>query len=155
MINAGCGYLKDSFELVKQRLIQLNRENVHGYVTVDDLIQKTDRLRTIVTSGAKGSLELLDYMLKCAKDRETTLYDKQKEMVEAMNLYFYCNRDLRHNGRDQFAVQYAVNDLVIMNFKLYLNKIYIADYTLTGVTYSFLWSEESLILATEDLMELL
>lgn len=154
MIDAGCGYFREEYRDFAKRMIQLNREDIHGFLTVDDLLGNTDRLTSIVKSGAKGTMELLEYMLKCVADKDTTLHDKQKEMVDAMNLYFHCNRDLRHSGRDQFAVQHAANDLVMFNFKLYMNKIYVGDYTLTGSNYCFMWSEASLKLATEDLLNL-
>ena len=43
MIEAGCGYLRDEYEMFVRRLIEMNQRPRHTYVTADDLLLKTDR----------------------------------------------------------------------------------------------------------------
>lgn len=151
-IEAGSGYLRDEFEPFERELLRLNRANVHRRVTVYDLLMDTPNLRTVVESGAKGTREHLDVLIKKLRDRESTLRDAEPDMIALMSKYLTSSQELSRDGRNQFAALYAGVDLVLLNGKLYLNKVYVADYTTFSSIGSLLWNEASLELFTEDLM---
>lgn len=151
-IEAGSGYLRDEFEPFERELLRLNRANVHRRVTVYDLLMDTPNLRTVVESGAKGTREHLDVLIKKLRDRDSTLRDAEPDMIALMSKYLTSSQELSRDGRNQFAALYAGVDLVLLNGKLYLNKVYVADYTTFATICSLLWNEASLELFTEDLM---
>lgn len=154
MINAGCGYLRNEFEPFVQRLIELNRENRHSYVTADDLLLKTNRLPSIISSEAKGSKEHLCILMNKIMDNKTTLRDCEGEMISLVNKYITSSQELSRNGRNQFAALYAGSDLIVMHGQIYLNKVFIADYSEFPAAGTFMWSTASLTLFTEDLLNL-
>lgn len=117
-------------------------------------MQDTPNLRAVVDSGAKGTREHIDVMIKKLVDRDSTLHDAKPDMIALMSKYLTSSQELSRDGRNQFAALYAGVDLVLLNGKLYLNKIYVADYTTFPCIGSLLWNEASLELFTEDLMGL-
>uniref|UniRef100_A0A0C9PLM8 HgbA_0 protein n=1 Tax=Fopius arisanus TaxID=64838 RepID=A0A0C9PLM8_9HYME len=154
MIDAGCGYLRNEYEEFLERLMSYNKNPNHTYITADDLILKTNRLPSIVTSGAKGRHEHLNLLLNKISDNNTTLSDCEADMIELVNRYIKSSQDLSHNGRNQFASLYAATDLIIMNGKIFLNKVFICDYSPFASCGTFMWSDASLTLFTEDLLRL-
>lgn len=154
IIDAGCGYLRSEYEAFLERLIEINKRSTHSYVTTDDLLLKTDRLPSIIQSGAKGTLEHLNVLLHRIADNKTTLHDCESDMIALVNKYVSSSQELSHNGRNQFATLYAAADLIIMNGRVYHNKTFLADYRSFGSIGAFMWSNASLQLFTEDLFSL-
>lgn len=144
--------MREEFEPFQQELLRLNRSNVHRSVTVFDLMMDTENLRTVVDSGAKGTREHLDVLIRKLTDRKSTLREAEPDMIALMSKYLTSSQELSRDGRNQFAALYAGVDLVLLNGKLYLNKVYVGDYTTFSSICSLLWNEASLELFTEDLM---
>nr|WOJ45404.1 lef-9-like protein [Apis mellifera nudivirus] len=154
MIDAGCGYLRDEYVAFLERLIDINKRPRHTYITANDLLLKTDRLPSIIQSGAKGTHEHLKILLNRIADNRTTLHECENDMIALVNKYVSSSQELSRNGRNQFASLYASTDLIIFNGKVYHNKIFLADYTLFGSIGAFMWSAASLQLFVEDLFSL-
>lgn len=154
MIDAGCGYLREEYELFLDKLIEINARPHHTYVTANDLLLRTDRLPSIFESGAKGTREHLKILLNRIADNRTTLQDCESDMIALVNKYVSSSQELSRNGRNQFASLYAGSDLIIFDGMVYHNKLLLADYTTFGSVGALMWSTASLQLFTEDLFSL-
>lgn len=154
MVEAGCGYLREEYVPFLERLIELNREESHSLVTLDDLLLLTDRIPSMVNSEAKGSKELISMLLTKLSDNRSQLNDNIADMFSLVNKYITSSRELSQDGRNHFVSIYASADLIIMNGCIYHNKIFVCDINPFASVASMIWTEASLVLFAEDLRAL-
>lgn len=153
-MDALCGYMMHEFDSFMHELARINRNDESTYVTTHDLLLKTNRVPSIITSGAKGTKDHLTLLFQKLTDHDTTLKECESEMIELNNKYITSNQELSRNGRNQFVSLYACNDLVAMMGRIYLNKVLYADYQEFASCATFMWSRASLELFADDLFAL-
>jgi hypothetical protein len=152
MNEASAGYLSKEYDDFQQALVEHNRNEKPTYITVNDIILQTDRLVTIVTSGAKGSMDLIKMLLEnISSANGKTLNDKKKDMLDLCNKYITSSKDLSRNGRKQFAALYAAHDLVSFYTNIYINKVCVASYAPFVCSGVFCFNTASMELFIEDL----
>lgn len=151
MNEASAGYLRDEYDDFQKTLIEFNRNKSLDYITIDDILLKTTKLSSVITSEAKGNKDLLDMLLNNISSEES-LANRKKEMIDLCNKYIVSSQDLSRNGRKQFTSLYAAQDLVAFNNNIYINKIHYANYSKFATAGMFLFNEASLELFTEDLI---
>lgn len=122
------GYELDAYADFQQLLIDTSVNEPWSFVTVNDLLLKTDRLPSIIRSGAKGTKYLLKLFLSKISSTDT-LFDLKKDLIELYNKYVISSQDLSRDGRKQFTCNYASIDMVNENNFIYVNKIVYADYS--------------------------
>lgn len=155
MNDASAGYLSDEYDVFQQALIEHNRNEIRQYITADDILLLTDKLSSIVTSGAKGNMGLIDMLLdNISSEKDRTLLDRKKDMLDLCNKYITSSQDLSRNGRKQFAALYAAHDLVVHFSNIYINKCCYANYDRFASAGTFLFNSASLELFLQDLIEL-
>lgn len=156
MNEASAGYLCNEYDEFQDALRQHAINEIPKYITVDDILLKTDRLETIVSSGAKGSVDLIELLLKNISSAEDapTLTSKKKEMLELCNKYITSSQELSSTGRKQFASLFAAQDLVVLFSLIYINKVCYADFGDFASAATFLFNKASLQLFIRDLKEL-
>lgn len=149
--DASAGYLRDEYDEF-QRLLQLyNYERVPlEYVTFDDLTLAKDRLSSGISSGAKGTFDLLQLFLDNI-EKTKPLVERKQDMIDLCNKYIVSNQDLSRNGRKQFTSLYASQDLVSFNENIYINKVLYADFSNFATAVYFQFAEVSLELFLKDL----
>lgn len=153
MNEASAGYLRDEYDDFQKTLIELNKTKQMEFVTIDDILLKTTKLSSIITSQAKGNKDLLDMLLMNISSN-TTLSNCKKSMIDLCNKYIVSSQDLSRNGRKQFTALYAAQDLISFNGNIYINKIFYANYMKFASVGLFLFNEASLELFLEDLINL-
>lgn len=140
MSEAICGYMKDEAHFLFSALIRLNAEDDEDLMTVDDLLLRSDRLSSIVSSGAGGSLQTVESLLENIGNTVgsplSSLSDRVPEMVGLVNKYTTSGQELRRNGRKHFAYLYAAQDMVSFFSNVFINKTFQADYTPFCGTFS-------------------
>lgn len=122
------GYELDAYDDFQQLLIDITVNEPWSFITVNDLLLKTDRLPSIIRSGAKGTKYLLKLFLSKISSTDT-LFDLKKDLIELYNKYVISSQDLSRDGRKQFTCNYASIDMVNENNFIYINKIVYADYS--------------------------
>lgn len=153
--NAAAGYLSDEYDEFQHALRVHNKNEAPSFVTVADLCLKTDRLPSVVTSGAKGSFELISMLLSnISTSNAKSFADRKKEMLDLSNKYISSSQDLSRNGRKVFASLYAAHDLVVFFHNIYLNKQCMANYSQFASTGTMLFNNASLDLFISDLKSL-
>lgn len=150
---AAAGYLSDEYDVVQEALRQHAENENPTYITIDDLLLKTDRLATIVSSGAKGHLESIKSLLLNISSTDT-LTDKRKDMLDLCNKYITSSQDLSRNGRKQFAALFAAHDLISLNGNIFINKMCYASYRDYASAGTFLFNQASLKLFLAELRSL-
>ena len=109
-MDALSGYLRAHFDEFQTRLIRANSSlEHHTFLTIDDLAQRTPRLRSIVESGAKGTNEHITELMRRLTEQHVTLHDRKGEMIALVNKCISSSQELSKNGRNQFASLYAGN----------------------------------------------
>lgn len=155
MNDASAGYLSDEYDEFQQALIKHNETETRQYITVGDLLLKTNKLPSIVTSGAKGNVELIQMLLtNISSDNRRTLHDRRKDMLDLCNKYITSSQDLSRNGRKQFASLYAAHDLISHFSNIYINKCCFANYNNFASAGTLLFNNASLELFLQDLIDL-
>lgn len=152
MNDAAAGYLSEAYDIFQEimRLHALNEEPT--YITVDDILLKSDRLATIVSSGAKGTYDLIELLLRnITSTKEKTLTTKVKDMLDLCNKYITSSQELSRTGRKQFAALFAAHDLVCFFEYIYINKRQYANYAYFASAGTFLFNNASYQLFLEDL----
>lgn len=149
-----CGYLREEFIELEQWLIEVNQKNPYNYIGVDDLIGETDTLDMFYQSGAKGTEMHKDLFYKSLKNHTETLNDQEQKQEDAANNYVFSRNDLSKNGRALFILLSAANDLKIQSFVLYHNTVCLMNLFYCPTFILFLWSNVSLDLCIEDIMNL-
>lgn len=122
------GYKVDAYEEFQQLLIDTTVNEPFTFITVDDLLLKTDRLPSIIRSCAKGTKYHLHYFLSKISSTDTLL-DLKRDLIELYNKYVISSQDLSRDGRKQFTCNYASIDMVNINNYIYINKVLYADYS--------------------------
>lgn len=154
MIEVGCGYLHKEFDDFCHELIRLNaRPDTHSMVTADDLLLLTQKLGSIIKSGAKGHEESL-VALMINMHSTDSLYKKRKEMIDQLNRYIASSQELSHSGREGFSLHYAAHDIIVMLGHIFLNKYHIADYNDFASIGTFVFNQSSLDVFIHDLEQL-
>lgn len=157
MNEAAAGYLCEEYDEFQEALRLHALNETPTYITVDDILLNTDRLPSIVTSGAKGNMDLINLLLSNLSNDESltgkvkTLTDKKKDMLELCNKYITSSQDLSRNGRKQFAALYAAHDLVSLFQYIFINKQVYADYSRFASAGTFLFNKATLELFVRDL----
>nr|UBR58404.1 LEF-9 protein [Oryctes rhinoceros nudivirus] len=160
MNEAAAGYLCEEYDEFQEALRLHTLNETPTYVTVDDILLNTDRLPSIVTSGAKGNMDLINLLLSNISNdasltgKVKTLTDKKKDMLELCNKYITSSQDLSRNGRKQFAALYAAHDLVSLFQYIFINKQAYADYSRFASAGTFLFNKATLELFVRDLKAL-
>ena len=154
MNEAAAGYLHNEYEEFQQKLIEHALHTKPTFISTDDILLKTDRLFSIISSKAKGDKELLKLLLQNISIAGSSTGNclNTKEMVNLFNKYITSSQELSRSGRKEFITLHAAQDLVSFNKKIYLNKICIADYSDFASCGLFLFNEASLELFTQDLI---
>lgn len=153
MNEASAGYLSDEYDDFQRVLIEHNRTETSQYITVSDILLQTDKLPSIVRSGAKGNVELIRMLLdNISSAKRLTLDDRKQEMLGLCNKYITSSQDLSRNGRKQFAALYAAHDLVSLFSNIYINKCCYANYDEFASAGTLLFNESSLELFVSDLL---
>lgn len=152
---AGAGYLADEHDYFQELLRQHTENETPSYIKVSDILLETERLPSIVTSGAKGNINLIEMLLdNISSVNGKTLTDKTKDMIDLCNKYITSSQDLSRNGRKQFAALYSAHDLVSFNGNIYINKLCYANYEDFASAGTFLFNNTSLKLFVLDLKAL-
>jgi len=149
--DASSGYLRDEYDDFQRNLMHLNAINELSFITIDDLTLRSNKLHSIITSGAKGNHELLNMFLSNITNMPS-LSEYKKNMIDLCNKYIVSNQDLSRNGRKQFIALYASQDLITFNENIYINKIFYANYSFFASAGMFMFNEVSLELFFEDLL---
>jgi hypothetical protein len=132
----------------------MNRYHTDKYITVSDLLLETDRIPSIISSEAKGSRELLYMLMEKISNNKITLNDNVNDMINLVNKYISSSQELSRNGRNHFIAIYSGMDMVVLNGQLYHNKVFICDLNWFASIGTMLWTDASLQLFKEDLMNL-
>lgn len=152
--DALCGYLREEFIELEQWMIEINQKNPYKYIGVDDIIDETNTLDGFYLSGAKGTYLHKELFYKNLLNRTDTLNDQEKQQLDAANNYVFSRNDLSKNGRALFILLSAANDLRIQSFVLYHNTVLLMNLIYCPTFVFFLWSNASLELCIEDIMNL-
>ncbi|ATY70205.1 lef-9 [Tomelloso virus] len=155
MNEASAGYLCDEYDEFQEAMRLHALTETPTYITIDDILLKNDRLPTIVSSGAKGNLDLIDLLLKSISSVDgPSLTNKKTEMLNLCNKYITSSQELSRNGRKQFAALFAAHDLVCLFHNIYINKVCYADYMNFASAGTFLFNNASLTLFVNELEQL-
>lgn len=152
MMDAACSYLKTEYKQFRSLMIEYNKKSPNRFVTIDDILGKTDLLPSIIESGAKSNPEALK-QLKSDLYHLSTLEDKRTDMEFQMNRYIQSGQQLSQKGRTQFVALQAMHDEIAYFGFLYLNKVLLADFNNCSSTYCLLFNEASLKLFVTDLLD--
>lgn len=149
---AAAGYLSDEYDEFQDALRLHTLYEKPTFVSVSDVCLKSDRLSSIVASGAKGNLDLIHMLLNNISNLNAKSFaDRKKEMLDLSNKYISSSQDLSRNGRKVFASLYAAHDLVVFFHNIYLNKRCFANYSKFASTGTMLFNKASLDLFVNDL----
>lgn len=152
MNEAAAGYLSDYYDEFQEALRLHALNETPTYITVDDILLESDRLATVVSSGAKGNLDLIELLLSnISSFNGSTLTDKRKDMLDLCNKYITSSQDLSRNGRKQFAALFAAHDLVSLFDNIYINKVCYAYFGNFASAGTFLFNSASLKLFVDEL----
>lgn len=152
---AAAGYLRDEYDVFQEmlRLHSLNEKPT--FVGVADVCLKTDRLPSVVTSGAKGNFDLIQMLLSnISSSNSKSFAERKKEMLDLSNKYITSSQDLSRTGRKLFASLYAAHDLIVFFHNIYLNKRCFANYFRFASAGTFLFNKSSLDLFVNELESL-
>lgn len=153
--NAAAGYLSAEYDEFQKALRAHNKMEHPTYVGITDVCLTTDRLPSVVNSGAKGSFELISMLLSnISTSNAKSFADRKKEMLDLSNKYISSSQDLSRNGRKVFASLYAAHDLIVFFHNIYLNKQCLANYSTFASTGTLLFNNASLDLFIGDLYAL-
>lgn len=133
MLQAGCGYLSEEYKKFTNLLNEINGRPIIQTVTLNDILQKTNKLENVVKSGARGHLESLK-VLRRNLTSSSKMIDQEKEMLHQMNRYITSGQTLRTTGRQQFISLTAYHDVTIMLGIIYLNKYAFVNYRPFGIS---------------------
>lgn len=152
--DALCGYLRDEFIELEQWMIDMNQKNPYKCIGVDDIIDECSTLDDFYLSGAKGTRLHKELFHKNLYDHEGTLNDQEKQQEDAANNYVSSRNDLSKNGRALFVLLGASNDLRIQSFVLYHNSLLLMNLFYCPTFVFFLWSNASLELCLDDILNI-
>jgi hypothetical protein len=150
LLELGISIRQKEFNSLYQKINHINSLPTITCLTIDDVLLKTNFLPSIVQSGAKGTEQHLEMLLKnlftCPD------FDQLKEkMIRQYKLYITSSRNLGLNGRSQFSSLYAIHDLIILNGILCLNKTILADYKTSGIMFTYMYPKAALDQTLKDL----
>lgn len=152
MIEAGCGYLKREYVEFCKVLRELNETKNSYCITLDDLLQNTDTISSIVRSGAKGHDETMKMFFDKLYDNSTSLSENQTQSsIEQMNRYITSGQRLRQNGRTQFILIYCESELKSSFGTVFLNTVPYVDFKPFFSNFAFMFNEASLNECVTDL----
>lgn len=153
MIEAGCGYLETEYRRFCQLLQTLNKTNNSYCITLDDILQKTDTIESIVESGAKGHAETMKMFFDKLYDNSMRLAANQTQTsIDQMNRYITSGQRLRHNGRTQFILIYCESELKSSFGTIFLNSLPYVDFKPYFANFTFMFNEASLNECVKDLI---
>lgn len=153
MNEAAAGYLSKEYDEFQEALCLHNKTERPSYLGVDDFCLDTDRIPSIVSSGAQTNADLIPMALNNVSS-DKTLKLLEKDMLALCNNYISSSKDLSRNGRKAFAALYASHDMVAFLGNLYINKVVYANYNKFASAFAFLFNEASLELCIRELEEL-
>ncbi|XP_025200469.1 uncharacterized protein LOC112598284 [Melanaphis sacchari] len=152
MIEAGCGYLKSEYDEFCMVLRNLNETRNTYCITVDDLLQTTDTVSSVVQSGAKGHEETMKMFFDRLYDNSTSLSEnQQRSAIEQMNRYIVSGQRLRQTGRTQFILIYCESELKSSFGTVFLNSTPYVDFKPLFSNFAFMFNEASLNECIKDL----
>lgn len=150
--SAAAGYLSDEYDEFQEALRLHNLYEKPTFVSVADVCLKTNRLPSVVTSGAKGSLDLINMLLSnISSSNAKSFTDRKREMLDLSNKYISSSQELSRAGRKVFASLYGAHDLISFFHNIYLNKRRFANYSQFASSGTMLFNEASLDLFVRDL----
>lgn len=153
MNEAAAGYYQREYDEFQKTLVDVVKTHEMSFITIDDILLKTSKLPSIISSTAKGSKQLL-YMLLNNVSSNEKLADRKTEMIDLNNKYIMSSQDLSINGRKQFNAQFAAQDMISFNNFIYINKVLYADFSNFASTGLMLFNGASLKCFVNDLFEL-
>lgn len=154
MNEAAAGYLSDESEVFFKFLSDFIGNEEMQFLTVDDLLLETTKLISIVTSGAKGSIEMIDMLLNGITE-DVNLKEKIKEHLKMYDKFIKSGKKLSIDGRKQFAVLCALQDLISYFSFICLDMHLLADYVqFATAPMTFMYNEASLQLCWKDIKNL-
>lgn len=135
-------------------MIEMNQKNPYNYIGVYDITGESSVLDDFYLSGAKGTRLHKELFYKNLYNRDSTLYEQEKQQEDAANNYVSSRNDLSKNGRALFILLSASNDLRIQSFALYHNTLLLMNLFYCPTFAFFLWSNASLELCIDDIMNI-
>lgn len=155
MNQAAASYLSKEYDEFQKCLVHHNINEKPTFLSVADLCLQTDRIPSIVSSGAQTNPDLIPMMLNNISPKNSkTLTELKPDMLNLCNNYISSSKELSRNGRKAFAALYAAHDMVALNGNLYINKVPYANYTKFASCFAFSYTEASLLLCLEELRAL-
>lgn len=153
MMDVGCGYLNAEYDDFCEKLRYLNAQETSYCLTIDDYLRRTDRIPSIVASGAKGHVEFMDMFFDKLNGRSNRLSNSQVESsIVQINRYILSGRKIRHTAREQFVLVYCEDELKSSFGKLFLNTKPYADFKPFFSSCTFMFNEASLKECLKDLL---
>lgn len=153
MNEAAAGYLSKEYDEFQAALCHHNKNEKATYLSVDDFCLDTNRIPSIVSSGAQTNPDLIPMALNnvSSKNSAKSLVDLEKDMLSLCNNYISSSIDLSRNGRKAFASLYALHDMVAFMFVIYINKVAYGNCARFASCFAFLFNEASLDLCVKEL----
>lgn len=125
-----CGFETYNHKRLLDKLIKFNASNNNGdliTVGVRDLTcTKGTNLSLITKHKIKGHENSIKDLIKTIKEKPSWDIINERRHIQTER-YINSSKNLKNSGRKQFTILCALNDLVVRNGHLYLNKMYLAN----------------------------
>lgn len=152
--NAACGYLYKEYLEAKQLMMDVNRENPYGFITIRDLLGETRVLSDFHESESRGSELHRQQYLQRLHDNTSTLNDFKDLYEKIANSYVQSRNSLSCDGRDLFKMSCAANGMLIYAWQIVLNSQYLMNVFWSPTFILFVFTRVSLDLFIDDIMRL-
>lgn len=156
LIELGCGYMRDELAALFHTLVEINKRPERDVFTMYDLSLLDNPnsgcesiVKLMIQSGLTQKNTVQLFLNKLIEPQ--TLMDMERPMIDQMNRYITSGKDLKINGRKEFAILYNSSDIVSMAGLIFYNKLLIYNFINYPSSILFSIRESSFIAFIDDL----